>query len=104
MVNTTYIWTKDMIDKLQELKGKTNLKFYQNIGDQCDEMNIKTKSKTFQFGEDLFNKDVGGIGKIYEEVLFLIIFYKLNLKFKVWILTSMIYITLLLKIGMKRKL
>ena len=28
MVNTTYNLTKDMINKLQELKGKTKLKFY----------------------------------------------------------------------------
>ena len=28
MVNTTYISTKDMINKLQELKGKTKLNFF----------------------------------------------------------------------------
>ena len=28
MVNTTYTSTEDMIDKLQELNGKTKLKFY----------------------------------------------------------------------------
>ena len=27
MVNITYISTEDMINKLQKLKGKTNLKF-----------------------------------------------------------------------------
>ena len=28
MVNTTYISTEDMIDKLEQLKRKTKLKFY----------------------------------------------------------------------------
>ena len=28
MVTTTYKSTQDMIDKLQQLKGKTKLKFY----------------------------------------------------------------------------
>ena len=31
MVNTTYNSTEDIIDKLQQLKGKTKLKFYKNI-------------------------------------------------------------------------
>ena len=31
MVNTTYKSTEDMIDKLQQLQGKTKLKFYKNI-------------------------------------------------------------------------
>ena len=31
MVNTTYNSTEDMINKLQQLKGKTKLKFYKFI-------------------------------------------------------------------------
>ena len=31
MVNTIYNSTEDMIDKLQQLKGRTKLKFYKNI-------------------------------------------------------------------------
>ena len=31
MVNTTYNSTQDIINKLQQLKRKTNLKFYKNI-------------------------------------------------------------------------
>ena len=31
MVNTTYNSTEDMINKLQQLKGKTKLKFYKKI-------------------------------------------------------------------------
>ena len=30
-VDTTYNSTEDMINKLQQLKGKTKLQFYQNI-------------------------------------------------------------------------
>ena len=32
MINTNYDSTKDMINKLQQSKGKTKLKFYKNIG------------------------------------------------------------------------
>ena len=31
LVNTTYNSTEDMIDKIQQLKGKTKLKFYKNF-------------------------------------------------------------------------
>ena len=31
MVNTNYNTTQEMIDKLEQLKGKTKLKFYKNI-------------------------------------------------------------------------
>ena len=44
MVNTTYISTEDMINKLQSLKGKTKLKFYKNISNYYIEM----KNKNFQ--------------------------------------------------------
>ena len=41
MVNTTYKSTEDMIHKIQEVKGKTKLKTYKNIGNYYDDMNIK---------------------------------------------------------------
>ena len=41
MVNTTYSSTDDMINKLQELKRKTKLKFYKNINNYYIEMKIK---------------------------------------------------------------
>ena len=44
MVNTNYISTEDMINKLQELKGKTKLKFIKNINSYYTEM----KNKNFQ--------------------------------------------------------
>ena len=64
MVNTTYKTTEDMIDKLQQLKGKTKLKFYKNISNYYDNMNIR-------FDEDPFAKNAEGISKIYLKVLFL---------------------------------
>ena len=70
MVNTTYNSTDDMIIKLQELKGKTKLKFYKNISKFYNEM----KKKNFQSQEDPFSKNAQGISKIYPEVLFLMKF------------------------------
>ena len=67
MVNTTYITTQDMIDKLQQLKGETRLKIYKNIGNCYDNMNIR-------FDEDPFAKNAQGISKIYHEVMTLISF------------------------------
>ena len=62
MVNTTYNSTEDMINKLQEIKGKTKLKFYENISNYYDNMNIR-------FDEDPFPRNAQGISKIYHEVL-----------------------------------
>ena len=70
MVNTTYNSTEDMIDKLQELKGKTKLKFYKNISNNYKEM----KSIKFQTQEDPFSRNAQGISKIYHEVLLLMKF------------------------------
>ena len=63
MVNGKYDTTRDMIDKLQSLKWKTNLKFYQNKSNYYNEMNYRWQSNTFQFEEDLFSKNVQGISK-----------------------------------------
>ena len=38
MVNATYNTTEDMIHKLQQLKCRTHLKFYQNISNIHDEL------------------------------------------------------------------
>ena len=54
LVNTTYNSTGDMIDQLKQLKGKTKLKFYKNIGNYCNNMNIR-------MDEGLFAKNVQGI-------------------------------------------
>ena len=64
MANTTYSSTEDMIDKLQELKGTTKLKFNRNTSDYYTEM----KNKNFQTQQDSFSKNAQGISKIYHEV------------------------------------
>ena len=68
MVNTKYNSTQDMIIKLQQLKGKTKLKIYENINNFNNEM----KDKNFQTNqEDRFSKNAQGTSKIYHEVLLL---------------------------------
>ena len=66
LVNTTYNSTEDMIDKLQQLKGKAKLKFHKNVVNFYKEM----KNRNFQSQEDPFSKNVQGISKIYHEVFF----------------------------------
>ena len=78
MVNTIYNTTEDMIDKLQQLKGKTKLKFYKNISNYYIEM----KTKNFQTQEDPFAKNAQGISKIYHEVLLLMKFLQTKPKVK----------------------
>ena len=71
MVNTIYNSTEEMIDKLQQLKGKTKLKFYENINNYYTEM----KNKNFQTNQqDPFSKIAQGISKIYHEILLLMKF------------------------------
>ena len=45
-VNTSYKATEDMINKLQQLKGKTKLKFYKNISKYYTEMKKKKFSNS----------------------------------------------------------
>ena len=48
MINTTYNSTEDKINNLQQLKGKTNIKFYKIRSNYYNEM----KNKNFQTQED----------------------------------------------------
>ena len=64
LVNTTYKSTEDMINKLQEIKGKTKSAFYKK-NNYYEEM----KKKNFQTQQDPFAKNSQGISKIYHEVL-----------------------------------
>ena len=68
------IFSEDnVIDKLQQLKGRIKLKFYKNISDYYKEM----KFKNFQSNNiDPFSKNTQGISKIYHEVLLLMEFLK----------------------------
>ena len=71
MVNTNYNSTEDIINKLQELKGKTKIKFYKNISNYY----IEIKNKNFQTNnQDPFSRNSQGISKIYHEVLLLMKF------------------------------
>ena len=66
MVNASYDSTEDIINKLQELKGKTKIKFYKNISRYYVEM----KNRNFQTqDQDPFSKNAQGVSKIYHEVL-----------------------------------
>ena len=79
MVNTNYNSTEDMNKKLQQLKGKTKLKFYKNISNYYVEM----KNKNFQTqDQDPFSKNAHGIHKIYHEVLLLMKFLQTKPKVK----------------------
>ena len=61
-----------MINELQELKGKTKLKFYKDISKYYDEMNIRN----FNIEQDPFNENAEGISDIYHEVLLLMKFFQ----------------------------
>ena len=74
MVNTKYNTTEDMINKLQQLNGRTKIKFYQNISNYYDAMGYRRKGNTFQFEEDLFIRNAEGISYIYHEALLLLKF------------------------------
>ena len=66
MVNTKNNSTQNIINKLQQIKGKTKLKFYKEIGNYY----IQMKNKNFQtYQQDPFAKNAQGISKIYHEVL-----------------------------------
>ena len=67
LVNTKYNSTEDMISKLQDIKGKTKLKFYKIISNYSDKMDIR-------FDEAPFAKYIQGISKIYHEVLLIMKF------------------------------
>ena len=67
MVNINYNSTEDMINKIQELKGKTKLKFYKNISNYYTEM----KNRNFQTQRDPFPRNAQCISKNYHEVLLL---------------------------------
>ena len=64
-VITTCSSTDDLINKLQELKGNTKLKFHKNMSNYYDIMKIK-------MDEDPFAKNGQSINDIYHEVLMLI--------------------------------
>ena len=69
MVKTKYNSTEEMINELQELKGKTKSKFYKNICTHYDNMNNR-------MDEDAFSKSARGVSKLYHEVVLLMKFLR----------------------------
>ena len=59
-----------MIKNLQCLKGKTTLKFCQNLSSSFDEMNYRRQSGKFQFEEDPFANEAEGMSINYQEHIF----------------------------------
>ena len=57
-----------MNNKLQLVKGKTELKFYHGISNYYVGMTYRSQSGNFQFEEDVFSKIVQGIGEFIHEV------------------------------------
>ena len=75
MVKTKYNSTEDMINKLQQLKVKTILKFCKNISNYYDNMNIRF--------DEPFAKNAQGIIKHYHDVLLLMKFLQAKLRLKI---------------------
>ena len=94
--------THDMDIKLQLLKGKRKLSFYQNIGNFYDEMTYRRISKTLQIEEDPFSENMDGINKIYHGVLILTKFFQTKPHLRTWMLYIMFCIILLFKKEMKK--
>ena len=74
LANINYDTSQDMINKVQQLKSKTKLKFYPEIRNYYDEKIYRRKSGYFQFEEDVFSKSVQGRAEIVQEVLLLLKF------------------------------
>ena len=79
LVNSTFNSTEDMIKKLQELKGKTELKFYKNLSNYSKDM----KNKNFKAKQDPFSKNAQVISKIYHEVLLIMKHLQTKLQIKI---------------------
>ena len=63
-----------MINNSQSLKGKTKIKFYENLTKYDDVMKYRKQSCYFQFDENNFFQSLERIGKITHKVPFLMKF------------------------------
>ena len=79
MVNTTYNSTEDMIDNLQQLKGKTKKLFYKTLSSFYDEMN----KINFRFQEDILLKMLKVLVKFVTKYFYYRILYRLNHRLRV---------------------
>ena len=83
MANTTYKTTQDTINKLQCLKSKTKLKFYQDISNYSDEMNIRRQSGFSNLKKILLVKMFKVFEKFIRKYCCYGNFYRLNRKLKI---------------------
>ena len=72
MMNIKFESTEDMINELQQLKGKSKLKYHQKISNYYDEMKDMRQSNTFII-EDPFDEKAEGLGKIFHEAFLLLL-------------------------------
>ena len=70
MVTTMYNTLEYLNIRLQILKTKTKLNFYQNICNFYDQMNYMRQSKSFKFEENPFSKGAQSIAFIMGKALF----------------------------------
>ena len=70
-----------MINKLQSLKGKTEVKLYQPIGNLDDE-NSYRRSNTFQFEEDPCSRNAESFSKNSDEILIFLKFLQIKPQLK----------------------
>ena len=76
--NTRCIKTEAVIKKLQHLKGRINLKFYQNKIICYNEINYRWQSKTFQFQESAFAGNAKSISENFNETSILMKFLQID--------------------------
>ena len=79
MVTTKCKSTEDMINKLQQVKGKRKLKFHQN-NNYYDQLHYMRQCNTFLFEEHPSAVNVQGIGNIFHEEPFLVKFLQTRLQ------------------------
>ena len=80
------------------------MNFHQYIKNCYDEINIRRQSGNFQFVEDLFGKNVQGIGRIYHDVSFLMKFLQTKPSVKIMHITFYDLYHTVNKKEMKKKL
>ena len=66
-METKYKTLEDFENKLQRLKGRTKLKYHQNIRKNYAEMNYRRQSGNFHFEEDPISNGAEGIAFIMHE-------------------------------------
>ena len=73
MLNIKFQTTEYVNSKLKHLKGRTKVRFQQNVINFFDEMESKWQSGSFQYEEDTLDENVQDKSKSFHEVLLLVI-------------------------------